>query len=130
MLKLALLSLAFFLTLASCSTIFQNEPQSKPHPKADIIYFNGPIITMNDDQKEAAFVAVTAGKIIAMGKDHGNIREFVGKNTAIVNLQGKTLLPGFIDSHSHFSSTAIRMGQGFDIASPPFGTATTIAQIV
>jgi len=51
MLKLGLLSLALFIALTSCGTIFQKEPQCKPHPKADIIYFNGDIITMNDKQR-------------------------------------------------------------------------------
>jgi len=130
MLKLGLFSLALLVALASCGTIFQDEPQCKPHPKADIIYFNGDIITMNDKQRDAAFVAVTAGKIVAVGKSHWSLRKYVGKNTTVVNLHGKTLLPGFIDSHSHFSLTAIQMGQGFDLSPPPFGAVTSIAQII
>jgi len=75
-------------------------------------------------------VAVAAGKIVAVGKSHWSLHKFVGKNTTVVNLHGKTLLPGFIDAHSHFSQTAIKMGQGFDLSSPPFGAVTSIVQIV
>jgi predicted amidohydrolase YtcJ len=40
------------------------------------------------------------------------------------------MLPGFIDGHSHFSSTAIKLAQGFDVSSPPFGAVTSIIDIV
>ena len=75
-------------------------------------------------------MAVAAGKIVAVGKSHWSLHKFVGKNTIVVNLHGKTLLPGFIDAHSHFSSTGLKIGQGFDISPPPFGTAASIVQIV
>jgi predicted amidohydrolase YtcJ len=123
------LCLAICLTIVSC-VIFQSQPQSKPHPKADIVYFNGPIITMNEKHKFASFVAVAAGKIIHVGKFHSHIHKFVAKNTTLINLHGKTIIPGFIDSHSHFSLTAIKLGQGFDLSPPPFGSVTSIAQIV
>lgn len=54
----------------------------------------------------------------------------VGKDTKVINLHGKTLLPGFIDAHSHFSLTAIQLNQGFDISSPPFGAVSSMSDII
>lgn len=51
---------------------------------------------------------------------------FVGKNTHVVDLFGQTMMPGIIDSHSHFGNTACKLSQGFDISPPPFGTVTSI----
>jgi predicted amidohydrolase YtcJ len=48
----------------------------------------------------------------------------------MIDLQGKALMPGFIDPHSHFSLTAVRYAQGFDISPPPFGTVTSISQLL
>jgi predicted amidohydrolase YtcJ len=58
------------------------------------------------------------------------MKRFVGPETKLINLQGKTLMPGFIDPHSHFSITAVRYSQGFDISPPPFGTVTSIPQLL
>lgn len=46
------------------------------------------------------------------------------------DLNGRTLMPGFYDSHSHFSLSAIEMSQGFDLRSPPMGQVRTIANII
>lgn len=66
---------------------------------------------------------------MAVGKSLRSIGKLIGKHTSLVNLHGKTLLPGLIDSHSHFSTTAIRLAQGFDLSPPPFGNVTSIPQI-
>lgn len=54
------------------------------------------------------------------------MRRFIGKNTSVINLQGKTMMPGLIDAHSHFGKTACNLAQGFDISPPPFGTVKNI----
>jgi predicted amidohydrolase YtcJ len=48
----------------------------------------------------------------------------------VVNLKGKTLTPGFIDSHSHFSMTAVVQSLGFSISPPPFGSVSNIPQML
>jgi predicted amidohydrolase YtcJ len=47
-----------------------------------------------------------------------------------VNLFGRTLTPGFVDSHSHYSLTAVFLHLNFSISSAPFGNVTTIAQML
>jgi predicted amidohydrolase YtcJ len=68
---------------------------------ADLILNNGKIISL--DTRESVFqaVAVKFGKIIAVGSND-DIDKYIGKETKKVDLLGKTVVPGFIDSHGHF----------------------------
>ena len=67
---------------------------------ADLILFNGKIYTVNEQQPWVEAVAVKDGEIIAVG-DLSKVKLLAGKNTKQQDLQGKMLLPGFIDSHAH-----------------------------
>jgi hypothetical protein len=71
-----------------------------PEP-ADIVYLDANIVTMDGDQPTAQAVAVSGGGIAAIGTN-AEIRRLVGPDTRIVGLDGATVLPGFIDPHSHF----------------------------
>lgn len=67
---------------------------------ADVVYLNGTILTINDDQPTVEAVAVKAGRILAVG-DRRVIEPLRGDGTQVIDLQGKTMLPGFVDSHGH-----------------------------
>jgi predicted amidohydrolase YtcJ len=69
--------------------------------EADLIYYNGEVITMEPDQPQAEAVAILGEKIIAVGSDD-TIMAHVGSETQVIDLGGRTLLPGFIDSHAHW----------------------------
>ncbi|MGR5130899.1 amidohydrolase [Vibrio alfacsensis] len=71
-------------------------------PIADIIYINGKIITLDDASTIAQAVAVQGGKVLATG-DTDTIRELASESTKIIDLQGKTVMPGMVDSHAHAS---------------------------
>ncbi|MBR5319531.1 MAG: amidohydrolase [Peptococcaceae bacterium] len=69
------------------------------------LYYNGNIVTMNEAQPKAEAVLLQDGIIVAVGSNEELLAE---RETAhVVNLDGATVLPGFIDSHSHFSSSYI-----------------------
>lgn len=72
-------------------------------------YINGTIVTM-EESLYAEALAVEDGRIVAVGTKKEIL---VGKEEEdqVVDLQGKTLLPGFIDGHSHFVGTANSMTQ-------------------
>lgn len=72
------------------------------------IYYNGNIITM-EDNIEAEAILVKDGKIEKIGSTD-KILSLKNNNTEIVNLGGKTLMPAFIDSHSHITNYATTMG--------------------
>lgn len=75
---------------------------------ADSIYFGGDILTMNDAQPTAQAVAVKDGNIIAVGDFNSIKQEHKVAATSMVDLDGRTLLPGFIDSHGHLFLSAIK----------------------
>ncbi|MDB8805312.1 amidohydrolase [Romboutsia sp. 1001216sp1] len=69
------------------------------------IYFNGDIITVNDKEPIVDAVLVENGKIIKTGSKE-EILKLKNEDTELVDLDGKTMLPGFIDSHSHIIAVA------------------------
>jgi len=71
-----------------------------------IIFWNGNIFTMNSYGHKAEALVVADGKILKVGTNK-EIRRLFGDQWKSVDLQGKTVLPGFIDSHVHFMATAI-----------------------
>ena len=76
----------------------------------DRIYVNGTVITMDGAARVVQAVAIRGDRIAAAGPD-AQIRNMAGPNTVVVDLSGKTLLPGLIDAHSHFpgSGTSARV---------------------
>ena len=64
------------------------------------IFFGGNIITMNDDQPIVDAVGIIGEKIVAVGT-LPEVKNKIGSGALLINLKGKTLLPGFIDSHIH-----------------------------
>jgi predicted amidohydrolase YtcJ len=76
---------------------------------ADLVIKNGSIYTVNPSQPMAQAVAIKDGEFIFVGTD-ANVTAFEGTNTEIINLQGKMLMPGIHDVHTHpleAGSTAI-----------------------
>ncbi|RDY25675.1 amidohydrolase [Romboutsia weinsteinii] len=69
------------------------------------IYFNGKVVTVNDNNPTAEAVLVENGKIIKVGSDD-EVLSLKDENTELVDLEGKTMLPGFIDPHGHVVATA------------------------
>lgn len=72
--------------------------------RVDLALVNGKIITMNSKGEIVQAVAVKDGKIIATGKTD-DIRNILDKGTNVIDLKGKTVTPGFIESHCHPSMT-------------------------
>ena len=100
-----------------------------PEKTADAIYSGGDIVTVNDAQPSAEAVAVKDGKILAVGTRAEVEKAHKGAVTKAVDLAGKTLLPAFIDPHSHYFS-AISVANQVNIFAPPAGPAKDIPAIV
>ena len=73
---------------------------------ADTIYSGGTIITVNDKAPFAEALAVKGGRILAVGTK-ADVLKTQGPATKHINLDGKTLLPGFIDSWSHIGAAVL-----------------------
>ena len=69
---------------------------------ADLVLTNGNIVTVDDGNPTAQAIAIREGKILAIGSAVA-IDEFVGRQTEIIDLEGQTAIPGFIEGHAHFN---------------------------
>lgn len=74
-----------------------------------VLYLNGTIYTMDamHPRVQAMAIDLASGRILAVGENEEVLR-FGGRDRSIVNLKGKTVVPGFIDAHIHLLSTAYR----------------------
>jgi predicted amidohydrolase YtcJ len=113
------------LTIASCNTS-SNKTSIQP---AAAIYFGGDILTMEGDSATySEAIAIDSGKIIFVGSK-AEAEKYKGDSTKMIDLQGKTLLPGFIDPHSHFMF-ALAMSAQANCSSPPVGPAKDVDGIL
>lgn len=91
----------FFLSLAVICLIFSSCDQIQP---ADIILTNGEIYTMEDDQPWASTIVITGNTITAVLDEGKGYSKYEGSDTRVVDLEGKFVVPGFIDGHVHFNN--------------------------
>ncbi|WP_428912103.1 amidohydrolase [Niallia sp. Krafla_26] len=75
---------------------------------ADKILYNGLIVSIDDKKSTFEAIALKDGKILALGNEK-YISGYKGINTEIINLEGKTVLPGFIDAHQHIFNTGFNL---------------------
>ena len=104
------------------------QPDTPPPEPADAIWYNGPVITINDDQPEAQAVAVRDGSIVAVG-EKDDILRYQGDATVLHDLDGHTLLPGFVDAHGHVSFVGFQ-AMSANLLPPPDGGVTDVASLV
>ena len=69
---------------------------------ADVVLYNGKIITADDQESVVSAVAIRDGKFLAVGDDD-RMLGLAGPNTEKINVQGRSVVPGFIDNHGHGS---------------------------
>ena len=93
---------------------------------ADLILFNGKVVTVDKDGSEAEAIAVKEGIIIMVGKS-SDVLKLSREDTAKLDLEGRLLLPGFIDTHEH----CIRRGLQLDwvnCGSPPMNSLEEVVE--
>ena len=78
-------------------------PTMNPHPAADLVILNGRVWTVDPAHPRAEAVAMVGERIAAVGTT-AEIRSWIGPATRTIDANGKSVLPGFIDAHVHFSS--------------------------
>ena len=91
---------------------------------ADTIWTGGPIVTINDARPAVEAVAVRDGKILAVGS-MSELEPHQGKDTQTINLQGKAMLPGFVDAHGHAFMIGLQAISA-NLLAPPDGKVTSI----
>ncbi len=98
-----------------------------PENAADTLYLGGSIVTMNDAQPTADAVATKDGKILAVGAK-ADVMKLEGAKTEVVDLRGRTLLPGFIDGHGHVSLVGFQAISA-NVLPPPDGPTASVADL-
>ena len=91
---------------------------------ADLILVNGKIVTADDNNTVAQAIAIKDGRIVAVGKNR-EVRALGGEGAKVVDLGGRTVIPGLIDSHIH----AIRAALSYATEVHWFG-ATSVTEAV
>ena len=74
---------------------------------ADTLFINGRVLTLDAKGTEVQAIAVRDGRIVATGSTR-KLRKLAGPQTEVVDLHGRTVLPGFVDGHAH-AALAVRM---------------------
>jgi predicted amidohydrolase YtcJ len=69
-------------------------------PAADIVLRGGAVHTVDDTRPRATAIAIRAGRIAAVGADR-EVGGLIGPRTRVIELRGRTVLPGFQDAHVH-----------------------------
>lgn len=113
----AKLHVFFFVSLFCISLQVLSQP-------ADIILLNGKIFTSNKSNLYTNAIAIKGNKIIATGNSSA-IDKHRGASTKIIDLKGKTVVPGFNDAHYHHSPTPL----GYSIQYPNDGSEPTWQQL-
>jgi predicted amidohydrolase YtcJ len=100
-LSLSRLALALLLgaTLSACSS----------DPAPELIFRGGPVLTVNNADAVAEALAVRDGVIVAVGTE-AQVMALRGSKTEVIELQGKTLMPGFVAAHEHPTLSAVFNG--------------------
>ncbi|MGH7466694.1 MAG: amidohydrolase [Longimicrobiales bacterium] len=95
---------------------------------ADVIYVGGNVVTVNEAQPSAEAVAVKNGRILAVGSKDEVLRH-QDDGTQMIDLRGRTLVPGFVDGHSRIT-TYVNLQGWPELAPPPSGDVEGIDDIV
>jgi predicted amidohydrolase YtcJ len=88
-----LIVISFITLLLSMTTLSQS---------ADKVFTNAYVWTVNDARPVVEAVAILDGKILAVGSND-EIGNYIGPDTRVIDVEGKLMLPGFIDNHTHFT---------------------------
>jgi predicted amidohydrolase YtcJ len=92
---------------------------------ADLVLRGGAVITVDPQDRVVSAVAIAGNRIAAVGSEQ-DISRFVGPRTRVIDLNGRALLPGFIDSHSHVEGLAVSEQLYVPIQAPPLKDANEI----
>jgi len=109
----------------------QEKAATRPTPpsgtRAERIWTGGPILTMNDSAMRAEAIAEAGGQILAVGA-RDEVMKTRGPQTQVIDLQGRTLLPGFVDAHGHVMMGGLQ-ALSANLLAPPDGEVRAIASL-
>lgn len=114
-------------TMTLCAGLIVSAGGASAQDIADTIYTGGPILTINDAQPTAEAVAVKDGRILAVGALSDMVAHQDG-TSEIFDLDGRAMVPGFIDSHGHVVFGGLQ-ALSANLLAPPDGDVTDIESL-
>ena len=93
------------------------------------LWHGGPIVTMDGDRPQTVPAVVERDGTIVFTGPLAKARRVAGQDAAERDLQGRTLLPGFVDAHSHFA-LAMQLAGGIDLLDPQVAKPRDIPQLL
>jgi predicted amidohydrolase YtcJ len=97
-----------------------------PSPPGLQVWTNGHVLTMDADGRQTTALVIEDDRIVAVGSDE-DVQRWASKADVEIDLDGRTVVPGFIEAHGHFPGAGL-VAIAADLNSPPIGTVKTIPE--
>jgi predicted amidohydrolase YtcJ len=91
------------LTLSAASLVAFAVGRQQPVQPASLVLTNGKIVTVETSPAQVEAIAVQGDRIVALGTS-ADIKRYVGQGTNVIDLNGQLVIPGFVESHGHFTN--------------------------
>ncbi|GAA1025092.1 MULTISPECIES: amidohydrolase [Amycolatopsis] len=105
------------------------EPAVSARPAPDLVVLGGTVLTLDRGGTRASALAARDGRITEIGDDR-SIAALAGPETTVLDLAGRTVVPGFVESHNHPSFFGMTLAAPVDAGSPPNDRISDIADRV
>jgi len=102
MLRKSLIGTSFILIVAALVVVAARTPQAQIAQPASLVLTNGRIVTVEASPAEAEAIAVQGDRILAIGSA-ADMKRHIGPGTEVIDLKGQLAIPGFVESHGHFT---------------------------
>jgi len=99
-----------------------------PSPPGVQVWRNGKVLTMDSRGSVATALALEGDRIVAVGGDE-DIEPWMSDADLVVDLEGRTVVPGFVEGHGHFPGAGLA-AVGADLNSPPIGAVGNVAEAI
>ena len=99
-----------------------------PVPPRHQVFYNGEVLTMDADNTVAQAISVRDGRIESVGAN-AVVSKLIAEHTEVIDLAGRTLIPGFVDAHGHFPGSG-QTAFTVDLNSPPIGDTKSIDELL
>ena len=92
------------------------------------VYYDGPILTMNSTDQVVEALGIEGDRIAAVGSRE-DVLDWAGDGARIIDLEGRAIVPGFVDAHGHFPGEGI-YSKVVDLNAPPVGAIERLDDII